>query len=357
MKFSDVQTYVIGLLNGSFANKSTLDKLSTSNGVLFFDGTEIGSGSGSFSIICVDEMPILSDDKTTINYVVDGETLTTTDLDTWFFFKKDSIRYLMTYKDGQEFLIDEYTILSDQEIEDAIEKDLGVTGDISLNPVVPKIVNGEWYIGDKPTGVYATTKIANIGRDDNDHLVISVADGETGTDYDCGEIIGKNIYNGTVYADKLTVNGYKDYYESEQVIGCWINKKPIYRKFIAIEGSYSDNSSTEFDLLSLNIDELLNIKGSFYNKGNLNKFTFPYLKLPDQQMIAYYQESIKTLFLVVNGFPIINTNIYVEYTKTTDSENSFTPEMLQGITITSGGESAEIFTPEELEQMAEDDKF
>ena len=45
MKFEDVRKYVKGVLTGSFSNKSTLDKLSTSgSGTLLFNGNEIKGG-------------------------------------------------------------------------------------------------------------------------------------------------------------------------------------------------------------------------------------------------------------------------------------------------------------------------
>lgn len=52
MKFTDVRNYVKGVLTNSFANKSTLDKLSTSqNGTLLFDGEEIKNNSNANSTI------------------------------------------------------------------------------------------------------------------------------------------------------------------------------------------------------------------------------------------------------------------------------------------------------------------
>lgn len=48
MDFQQIRKYVKGVLTNSFLNKTTLDKLSTSNeGNLLFDGKEINSGSSS----------------------------------------------------------------------------------------------------------------------------------------------------------------------------------------------------------------------------------------------------------------------------------------------------------------------
>ena len=46
MDFQQIRKYVKGVLTNSFLNKTTLDKLSTSDaGNLLFDGKEINSGS------------------------------------------------------------------------------------------------------------------------------------------------------------------------------------------------------------------------------------------------------------------------------------------------------------------------
>lgn len=111
-----------------------------------------------------------------------------------------------------------------------------------------------------------------------------------------------------------------NYSLEEQVIGSWINGKPIYERFF-YDLNYSATSGTWTQLFSvadLNIDEAICING----KRNIYEGFMPQLQFD------VYGGTLSAA--AVSGTHKIFA-ILLQYTKTTDAENSFTPDMLSNI--------------------------
>lgn len=101
----------------------------------------------------------------------------------------------------------------------------------------------------------------------------------------------------------------------EQVIGTWIDDKPLYRN--VIKGNIADNIT-----LVSNVDTLVDAKGT----GDINSIyrTIPYYEVFDGVVFALmvnknFSNEIKTVAYLA-GQPVTapNCNIVLEYTKTTD---------------------------------------
>lgn len=110
---------------------------------------------------------------------------------------------------------------------------------------------------------------------------------------------------------------------NEQVIGTWIDGKPLYKKtFQTLVPSITDQY-TEIDVTSLNIDELVDMNG-------LIETSELYIQFPRFEVIQnvqYFTElmydfSASTKLLCVrntnSNYANCNTNVTIKYTKTTD---------------------------------------
>lgn len=115
------------------------------------------------------------------------------------------------------------------------------------------------------------------------------------------------------------------YSTTEQVIGTWINGKPLYRKTFYIANSVTMNAQYDVPHDLVNIDEIVNKSGTYYDDVDARQYPFP-------NMRAIYSESVwVACFVPSNGTPIIaiqsggyrygnisKISVTLEYTKTTD---------------------------------------
>ena len=112
-------------------------------------------------------------------------------------------------------------------------------------------------------------------------------------------------------------NTNENYSTEEQVIGKWINEKPIYRKVI------SQNSYNDIDLSQLHIDSVIDINaGGYGNNGSYRKINF------NAESSSYYDswhsgifyENNKIKFEVGSSFKayLPQVIVFIQYTKTTD---------------------------------------
>ena len=114
---------------------------------------------------------------------------------------------------------------------------------------------------------------------------------------------------------KTLKGGSQNYSLDEQVVGTWIDGKPLYQK--TLTGKVSDNDYSLINLADLNIEKCLEISGSYYATG-LGYMPFNYSK-PDY-ITGYYKESTKTFeFRADSNYNDGNYYFTIKYTKTTDS--------------------------------------
>ena len=129
------------------------------------------------------------------------------------------------------------------------------------------------------------------------------------------------------YTDKKTKTGAVvpvSYSEEEQIIGEWVNGKPVYEKTIECMSPSSAKVSAEvFDASSLEIDTCIDIQG-MYAYDDVNQ------GINNSESSCWYRKSNKTIVLYTTAASLCNktTFITIKYTKTTDAKNSFTPDML-----------------------------
>lgn len=135
------------------------------------------------------------------------------------------------------------------------------------------------------------------------------------------------------------------YSENERVVGCWINGKPLYEKTIKITNGFTIPANEWYklyDASALNID--CYVKGHF---GRTSLNSTDSMSSIDSQ----YNTADKFLYLArlseltcVDGI-----RATIQYTKTTDAENSFTTDMIKDY-IASNGNSVS-YTDEEISTM------
>lgn len=62
-----------------------------------------------------------------------------------------------------------------------------------------------------------------------------------------------------------------DYSTEEQVVGKWTDGKALYRKCLKLTTPSTSNINTNIYAITENIDTLVDIRGTVYNKGSLYK--------------------------------------------------------------------------------------
>ena len=251
MDFQQIRKYVKGVLTNSFLNKTTLDKLSTSDaGNLLFDGKEIsgsdGSGtSNSFYLIDYNSMESINSRN--------------------FTAEKDCYIEVETYaNDNRE---EHYYI-----------------NDISVGR---ESINGEV--------IYL--KSFFLSKGDNLKLREGVSHSTTIRIFDL-------------------LNNKHNYSTEEQVVGTWIDGKPLYEKVIAFSLTGSGNLSYAHNIE--NLHEIHFISMLHGNSENRIKTCRTYI--PWYNEASVYLDEITTTDILIHH----NSNrtefyeFIIRYTKTTD---------------------------------------
>lgn len=166
-------------------------------------------------------------------------------------------------------------------------------------------------------------------------------------------------YEPTYYmtVGEYKVQGFEDYSEEEKTVGKWINGKPLYRKTLILTAPSTIGTTVIYKID--NSLEVKNLYGYIDNGSTENPQCIPF---------NYYNANNNFIFTRVrwvsgnqqigitigDSKTLISKPIYItlEYTKTTDAENSFTPDMLS--TIVMSGNKQEDLTEEELNNLITD---
>lgn len=111
----------------------------------------------------------------------------------------------------------------------------------------------------------------------------------------------------------------KIYATEEQVIGTWLDSKPIYRKVFPLSFALSSAVNTDIiDISSLNIDTCVNIYGKYEpTSASINKCR----NFPDMFTTFGLNENKTSIigYLGQGSNPITITFLILEYTKTIDT--------------------------------------
>ena len=106
-----------------------------------------------------------------------------------------------------------------------------------------------------------------------------------------------------------------NYSEEEQVVGTWIDGKPIYQKTLKNQSIVHGNN--EFSISSLNIDTFVN---AFANTKEYNGVSDKRV-FPDDEHEFYIRDNVLKISSTPGG-TFTGCNITLQYTKTTDTGNS-----------------------------------
>jgi hypothetical protein len=132
-----------------------------------------------------------------------------------------------------------------------------------------------------------------------------------------------NIGNNTTYSPYQNLNGMETYSTNEQVVGTWIDGKPIYRKVISYTNSSTIGASSQTTTINIphnisNIGTAVSVKGLI---GGV--FDLPYLdgdgtKITKATWVSRF-DTTNIILRILNDTWSSRTSYFIlEYTKTTD---------------------------------------
>ena len=119
------------------------------------------------------------------------------------------------------------------------------------------------------------------------------------------------------------------YSEEERVVGCWIDGKPLYQKTIKCTTLSTTGYNTIYNLSDLDYDTIFIKDGFIYSQGSavqLNHDNILNVWINDKSGSPANVIRMTVSNNIYCSCPII---IIIQYTKTTDAENSFTNDMLK----------------------------
>lgn len=148
------------------------------------------------------------------------------------------------------------------------------------------------------------------------------------------------------------VKGYDEYSEDESVVGKWINGKPLYQKTWTMTSLGAENKLIP-SLSAFDIEDLFVVDG-FYKRpsAGYESPTVTYYNGGASDNIWVYRQGDTFMVHVGTGYQNSTGKIVltIRYTKTTDAENSFIPEMLTGAEVEYFADSFNIFPNEYSEE-------
>lgn len=160
-------------------------------------------------------------------------------------------------------------------------------------------------------------------------------------------------YEPTYYmtVGEYTVQGFKDYSKEEKIIGKWIDGRPLYQKTVDC-GLLPNNTQKQVTCEIENLKQIVSLSGIANHINKKEYKHLPYVhNYTTYNILTEYREN----YILINttyDFSNYNGYVTIRYTKTTDKENSFTPDMLS--TIIMSGNKQEDLTEEELNNLITD---
>ena len=136
-----------------------------------------------------------------------------------------------------------------------------------------------------------------------------------------------------------------NYSLEEQVIGSWIDGKPIYQKTINC-GTLPNNENKSIDHNIENIDSIVSFKTCASREDGLTiNIPFYDINYPTWSVRSSANKTSINLTTNENMSDYVNAYTTIQYTKTTDAENSLTPDMLSSIKM------SEVVTDEDVNDV------
>ena len=108
--------------------------------------------------------------------------------------------------------------------------------------------------------------------------------------------------------------GGNDYSKDEQLIGKWVDGKPLYRRYFNF--TTGSQSKTEVDIPNYSdIEIITNIYGTYSHTNSTGNLIYANINLTDQ--IITWVENGKINALTISNYYNSDVHIFIEYTKTT----------------------------------------
>ena len=111
-------------------------------------------------------------------------------------------------------------------------------------------------------------------------------------------------------------NLFDTYSTSEQVVGKWINGKPLYKRTYQLTTVASPSSSQNIITFS-NVDEIIEVTG--FVVASPSTYFIPYYYSNTAYVQAYRNSTTSIKFLCGSSYGFGETTATILYTKTTDS--------------------------------------
>ena len=109
--------------------------------------------------------------------------------------------------------------------------------------------------------------------------------------------------------------GGNDYSRDEQLIGKWVDGKPLYRRYFNF--TTGSQSKTEVDIPNYSdIERITNIYGTYSHTNSTGNLIYANINLTDQ--IITWVENGKINALTISNYYNSDVHMFIEYTKTTD---------------------------------------
>jgi hypothetical protein len=146
--------------------------------------------------------------------------------------------------------------------------------------------------------------------------------------------VQENIYNLFLNPNMFSLE--------EKIIGCWINGKPLYEKTFATKVPRI-TAQIALNFCDLDIENIINFISTFSNGEITNPGPS---QSGDNYLSFWYNKSAKLLHIACTEEQWSGWDLYItiQYTKTSDEENSFNNDMLDYVEIQTSSYSNEDIT-------------
>ena len=146
-----------------------------------------------------------------------------------------------------------------------------------------------------------------------------------------------NKYHALPVGETITATEPESYSTEEQVIGQWIDGKPLYRKVYTATKEIKGNEVKLADISILNIDTIVDAKAIVLKYNNNENF-----KSANGNLLIFTKDKNTLLCNSEYSYTVNSAKIILEYTKTTDDPNSFSIDMLTTMDLDSKATAAEV---------------
>ena len=112
---------------------------------------------------------------------------------------------------------------------------------------------------------------------------------------------------------------FTNYSKDEQVIGKWVDGKPLYRRYFNFRSGSSGGNQYIMDVPDYsNIERITNLYGTYYNVGGA--IIYSSINMRDQ--IQTWIENGKIAISTIPNYYNSDVHLFIEYTKKSDTATS-----------------------------------